>query len=119
MKDIKFEFYRLKVIYPSNKELDNLNKKYDNGKNFTIEELVTFWRPTHDKEVLNFAGQNGWQIKTVINKETKDVETDIYYLQRDNSYSNFGKMTFREEYNKSNLYKEQERRMIKMTKRNK
>ena len=94
-----------------------MNRKFDTEQNFTIEESVVFWRPTHSIEALNFAGQIGFQIKAVVNKETKDGEMDIYYLQRQSDHPNFGKKTFREEYHESNLYKEHKNQIDKMTKR--
>jgi hypothetical protein len=117
MENTKFEFYKLKVIYPPNKILNKLNIKFDTGKNFTTEESINFFRETHNLETLNFAGRNGWQIKAITNKEGGDGEIDIYYLQRNSNHSKFGKMTFREEYHESDLYKKHENQRKKIIKR--
>ncbi|MEA2065286.1 MAG: hypothetical protein U9O66_03280, partial [Patescibacteria group bacterium] len=114
---MKFEFDKLKVIYSSDKILVKLNQKFDTGQDFTIEESVMFYRPGHALACLNFAGQTGWQIKEVVNKETKDGEIDIYYIQRQSDHPNFGKKTFREEYHESDLYKKHKKEIDGMTKR--
>lgn len=117
MESPKFEFDKLTIIYPTEKIHAKINAKFDSGKNFTIEESVFFWRPTHCIESLNFAGQNGWQIKAVTTKETKDGVKDTYYLQRDDSHLKFGKMTIREEYQASDIYKKHKKQRDDMTKR--
>ena len=116
MKNIKFEFDKLKVTQPTDKQLKITNRKSETGEKMTVEEAITFWRPTHDIETLNFSGQNGWEIKAVANKETKEGDIDIYFLQRNSEHPNFGKMTLREEYQQSELYKkhtEQWKKLIK------
>ena len=117
MENTKFEFDKLKVTYPADKILDKTNKKSQTGEAFTTEEAIWFWRPTSDLETLNFAGANGWQIKTVVNKETENGEVDIYYLERNSSHPNFGKLTLREEYQKSELYEEHRKKQDNLTKR--
>ncbi|NTV31481.1 hypothetical protein HGA91_05905 [candidate division WWE3 bacterium] len=115
----KFEFYKITIVSPSDKVLSKSNKKFDSGENFTVEESIWFWRPTHDIEVLNFAGENGWEIRAVTSKETNEGIEDTYFLQRNNMHPNFGKLTFNEEYHESALYKEHERLRAELRNRKK
>lgn len=118
MNNIKFEFGWIQVLNPTDRIKNKLNEKFDSGESFTIKESLYFYKKQHDLEQLSFAGQNGWQIKSILSKERDDGIVELYCLERNSKHESFGKMTLNDEYSDSELYKKQYNEREELMERN-